>query len=358
MRINVYDDTKVYVIAPARTATGGPELLHQLVYHLRKDLHIDAYVYYIPKDHPNPIHPEYEHYQVPFVRKIEDNNRNIIISPEIMYGLKEMKKYSKIRKAIWWLSVDNFYIYIATNRIYKLIILKLLNKVSKKFLKKEILNIKDLAYSFVKNLDKKLIFQYIGDTDYHLAQSFYAYTHLKKELNLDNVFYLSDYLNEYFLKEKVSPQKKENIVVYNPKKGYQFTKKIIEYAKKKNIDITFIPIKGLTREEVISLLKKAKVYIDFGNHPGKDRIPREAAILGCCVITGKKGSAKYFEDIPIPDKYKIEDKMENIPIIVERIKDIFENFEERYNDFNFYRKKIKKEPEEFLKDLKRIFFKV
>ncbi|MGC8677909.1 MAG: hypothetical protein ACP5UF_06830 [Hydrogenobaculum sp.] len=93
----------------------------------------------------------------------------------------------------------------------------------------------------------------------------------------------------------------------------------------------------MTRDQVIETLQKAKVYIDFGNHPGKDRIPREAAILGCCVITGKRGSATFFEDVPIPEEYK---------------------FEERYQDFNYYRQVIRNEPTKFLENLKKIFVKV
>jgi len=33
-----------------------------------------------------------------------------------------------------------------------------------------------------------------------------------------------------------------------------------------------------------------QVYIDFGHHPGQDRLPREAVQCGCVVITGKRGS--------------------------------------------------------------------
>jgi len=133
-----------------------------------------------------------------------------------------------------------------------------------------------------------------------------------------------------------------------------FTRKIIKFAK----DITFVPIENMTREEVINLLKKSKVYIDFGNFPGPERIPKEAAILGCCVITGKRGSAAFFEDVPIPEEYKFEDKEENIPKIIEKIKDCFENFEERYKDFEYYRNVIKNEPQKFIEDLKKIFVKV
>jgi hypothetical protein len=171
---------------------------------------------------------------------------------------------------------------------------------------------------------------------------------------LKPLYYLSEYLNPVFLKIQTDLSKKENIVAYNPKKGFAFTKKIISSAK----DIKFVPLINMSREEVIKTLQRAKVYIDFGNHPGKDRIPREAAILGCCVITGKRGSAAYYEDVSIPDQYKFEDKEENITKIVDTIKDCFKNFEERYKDFEYYRQIIKNEPNKFIEDMNKIFVKV
>ena len=44
-------------------------------------------------------------------------------------------------------------------------------------------------------------------------------------------------------------------------------------------DLRWVPLIGMTTEEMRSCMSKSKVYIDFGNHPGKDRIPREAAIF-------------------------------------------------------------------------------
>jgi hypothetical protein len=326
LSIEVYPDTKVYVVAPAHTATGGPELLHQLVYHLRNDLNIDAYMYYVPEDHPNPVHPAYKQYNVPYVEEISDDEKNILVVPEryefIKYTLDEVK-FINIRKVIWWLSVDNF-----------------LTPLIEAYKNKTILSIDDV-HKYVKE-----------NFNFHLAQSYYAINFLKEiKIPEEKIFYLSDYLNTDFLKTKVNLSKKENIVAYNPQKGYLFTKRLIKKAK----HINFIPIINMNRKQVIELLKKAKVYIDFGNHPGKDRIPREAAILGCCVITGKKGSAKFFEDVPIPEEYKFEDKMRNTPYIINKINDCFENFEERYNDFEYYRNKIKKEPQKFKEDLEKFF---
>ena len=49
----------------------------------------------------------------------------------------------------------------------------------------------------------------------------------------------------------------------------------------------------------------SKIYIDFGEHPGMDRLPREAAINGLIVITNKAGAAFYKEDVGIKEKYKV-----------------------------------------------------
>ena len=127
--------------------------------------------------------------------------------------------------------------------------------------------------------------------------------------------------------------KKENLVLYNPSKGYEITLKI----KKLLPDIKFIELKGLSRNNLNKLFQKAKLYIDFGNHPGKDRLPREACINGCCIIVGKNGSASYFEDVPISDNYKFDNS--DLTGIKNRILDIFENYEERSLDFTFYRSK-------------------
>lgn len=47
----------------------------------------------------------------------------------------------------------------------------------------------------------------------------------------------------------------------------------------------------LSAEEVQAMLKKSKVYIDFGGHPGMEHIPREAALAGRIIVTNRAGSA-------------------------------------------------------------------
>ena len=111
----------------------------------------------------------------------------------------------------------------------------------------------------------------------------------------------------------------------------------------------------MTPEQVNDTLRSAKVYIDFGNHPGKDRIPREAAMCGCCIITGKMGSAQFFEDVSINEEYKFEDIDENLYDVLDKIKYIFNNYNTEIEKFKQYRKKIMHEYKIFQKEIDIIF---
>jgi len=355
MGIPILKNSKVFIACFANFSTGGPELLHQLAYHIINDLNVEAFMYYYDFDSnkfKTPVHPEYEIYNVPYVLEIpenEDNKINILIVPEILSSLSLLTKFKNIRKGIWFLSVDNYYLSRKKDSFVK----RVVNKISKIIIKKPLI---DFDITLQEVLEKLIIkYDYRKDpllklADFYLSQSNYVINHFK---DLKPNYYLSDYLNEDFLKTPTDLSKKENIVAYNPKKGFAFTKKLISLTK----DIKFVPLINMNRKEVIQTLQRAKVYIDFGNHAGKDRIPREAAILGCCVITGKRGSSAFFEDVSIPDEYKFADKEENISKIIEKIKDCFENFEERYKSFDYYRQIIRSEPQKFLEDLKSIFIK-
>lgn len=84
-------------------------------------------------------------------------------------------------------------------------------------------------------------------------------------------------------------------------------------------------------------------------------MPRETAACGCCVITGKRGSAKYYEDVPINDEFKFDDNEENIDLIIEKIKKCLYDYELEIIKFKPYRDFIKNEKDKFSFDVKRIF---
>jgi hypothetical protein len=110
----------------------------------------------------------------------------------------------------------------------------------------------------------------------------------------------------------------------------------------------------MSRDEVIDTLKKSKIYIDFGYHPGKDRFPREAALTNNCVISGFRGSAMLYNDVPIdPLKYKFN--LNELESVADRIKDCLENYDERIKDFSLYKSVITNQKEEFINQVKQIF---
>jgi hypothetical protein len=56
-----------------------------------------------------------------------------------------------------------------------------------------------------------------------------------------------------------------------------------------------------------------------------------------------KGSAAYYQDVPILGKYKIEDNLENIPRILNTINDCLENYDKNVKDFEEYKSFIRDE---------------
>ena len=346
--IQIYKNSKVYVACPAKVATGGPELLHQLVKVLRETISIEAYVMYYPTIN-DPVHSEYIKYNVPYVfqNDVEDSIENVLIVPEISSACSYLHKFNKIRKVLWFLSIDNFFL----SRSFPTIkINRSLNKIMKKILKRDLFGI---------NLERVISnYNLIEDPDIKKANFFLAQSYKIKEFlenkGIKNVLYLSDFINEEFLiaTNKVNFSSKENVVVYNPRKGSEFVSKIVQKGKR---NFKFIPLENMTRSQVIENLLKSKVYIDFGNHPGKDRPPREAAILGNCVIVGKRGTALNSKDMPIPDKYKFECNKKSINSILNTINYCLENYEECIKDFDEYREMIKNEKQKFVNDVKNIF---
>ena len=176
---------------------------------------------------------------------------------------------------------------------------------------------------------------------------------LEKGVPRDSIKHLGDYIeNEIIEASKCSRfEEKEDIVLYNPKKGIEFTERLM----KSSSDIKWVPLINMSKNQLIDAMQRAKVYIDFGNHPGKDRIPREAVLCGCCIITGKRGSAKNNVDIPIPECYKFDDCEKNIERIVSAIRELFSTYSSAIHDFDNYRDRILREEDEFETEAIEIF---
>lgn len=316
---------KIYIVSPTKVATGGTELLQQLCQSLIR-FNEQCYMYYTDELAGSPVEKKFAAYNNPVAKEIEDTPENILVLPET--AVDWYYKFKNIKIYFWWLSVDNYY---ASGRKPR----DLLHNV--------VYKIKDLrnVSAFKKSA--------------HLIQSEYAREYLTQEKGVDpsRIQVLSDYLNRTYL-EKAQVRtntERNNVILYNPKKGLEFTKRLMEVIT----EYTWVPLQNLTNDEMRDLMMHSKVYVDFGNHPGKDRIPREAAICGCCIITGKRGAAANAIDVPIKHEYKFADSDSEITKIHHTVKLCMEHFENRQNDFSDYIQMINNEEEKFYQDIRRIF---
>lgn len=318
----------IYIICPPKKATGGPEALHQLGYILNS-LGYNAKMLY-SKYKKNPVHPFYKSYNVPYVTKVQDSDNNIMIIPESMTNL--IAKYPLAEKKIWWLSLD-FYEVLMNSR-----------EAKKNWFRKLVVPYKHTEYRFEPN---KSI------THWYQSQRTKEFLLTKKLDN--NIEYLCDYVNELFFENlpELKHFPKENIITYNPKKGLDKIKKYMSLLPQ----YKWTPLSGMSREEMRDTLRKAKLHIDFGYFPGRDKIPREALISGTCLLTGRDGTSAFKEDLGIPEKYKLHKNEIQTEKVTELIIHLMNNYEEVFKEFLDFRTFVVNEKENMIKDVQKLFIK-
>lgn len=336
MTIDIVKDSVVYVLCPAYFKTGGTELLHQYVNVLVNSGKVKCKMVYPDATQDKNINPAFEKYINEYceLKDVADNKNNVLIVPEVMTDY--LKCFQNVKKVIWWESVDN---YLSRSSVFFNI------KNFKSNPKNSLRFIKNIILKKKNGVSKK----YLKKVDYHFVQSFYAKAFLSDLGINNNVFYVSDYLNDTYLDaiDCFDKNVKENYVCYNPLKGKRDTNKIIRKMK----DVKFVKLINMRNEQVKDSLLHSKLYIDFGNHPGKDRFPREAASMGCCIITNKKGSAKYKEDVFIPDEFKFKSINKELPLIKKTIIKCLNDYDNECIKFEEYRKRIKAEKEMFVNNV-------
>jgi hypothetical protein len=306
---------KILIVCPGGAVTGGPEALHHLA-HLLCEMGIDARMLYAPFEKKFEVPDAYRNFNIQ-VGQYEDVKGNLIVFPEV-YPMQAIK-VKHAQAAIWWLSLDNF---LERRHISKV-------RDSIRYWKGVLRGRRPLlGLSALKNI-------------VHFSQSHYSTSHLI-ESGLDIVEFFEP-INARFLTGDLDPAEglRVNEILFNPNKGQLVTKRLTQ----KFPNWKFTPLKGFTREQLSQKFSTAKIYIDFGHHPGRDRLPREAAMHGCCVVTGLLGSAANSVDIPIPLDYKLNSNAKSFETDFSLLaSSIFEDFKSHHDKFNAYRDRILNEP--------------
>jgi len=312
------DEPTIHVVCPARLVTGGTELLHQLVGHLVAAGR-NASIVYTPWGGDWTTPEEFTRYGCPVVRNPRDECGVALIVPEV--STEHLRRYPRARHVVWWLSVTNYSGGFGNRH-------QLMHYV------------------------RRWILPDMPAGASHLFQSAYAREFVKRRFGRTGAM-LTDYLADEYLMGEASPkeQSRRNIVLFNPRKGWSYTSKLIKTLP----GVRFMALEGMDRTQLKAALDSCKLYIDFGEHPGKDRLPREAAVRGAVVIVGRRGSANYAEDVPLPDSYKVDLRRLSVHAVGRVILDAMDRFDWHQARQLPYRISIMKEREKFHKQADEVF---
>jgi hypothetical protein len=276
--------THFRILCPRKTLTGGPEALHQLGAALVA-AGLDVAMVYIPLRRDNETPDKFRHYGVPVELRLDDADDVVVI-----VGETATDWVWRVRRAtvlIWWLSVDFHF-----KRPEKW------TKRAKLWLRERLPH--NRAYAFQPHARVR-----------HAWQSEYARQFLLRR-GVTDALPLTDYIAPALTvpEAEVPHAPRRNVCLYNPRKGWAFTQQLIAACAGSGIE--FLPLQGYTEAQLRELFGSSKLYIDFGEHPGRDRIPREAAASGCIVVTGRRGSADNAVDVPLPDFYKVDERTPDV----------------------------------------------
>jgi len=335
--------SKIVVVCTAGSRTGGPEASFQLVDQLnqsnfkaciwliknkdvklikrkiKKQLTISDYLRaniflrFFSRKITSDMHifPEYKDYQAP-VFDGDFDDKNIYVFAEKYAWMIDFFPNSK--SLIWWLSVDNA-----------------LNAMSS-------INLNKLRLPNI----------------FHATQSEYASRFLHS-LNIQSVR-LSDFTTVPLNLEKKS---KGPLICINAGKKVIFDLDVIEGEIRKRIpEVIFIRMQGLSRDDVYKSLASSKIYIDFGNFPGKDRMAREAILLGTSVLVLNVAGASSSEDFDISSEYKINISEVYSDKTFELISNMFANSDNHFLKMASLVKQVEGEKANFQSEVVNFFSKL
>jgi hypothetical protein len=273
---------KYVILSPYGVRTGGPEACYQLSDSLLR-LGFEAEMWLVSEGDVNTfrdalkkqirfidtslnipersnIVDEYAHYMTKPFQGSKANEQVTYILPEVYMWMLPLLLGAKV--LIWWLSVDNAFRALAD------------------------INLNLLRSPLIK----------------HAVQSEYA-NKFTQSLGLNSTF-LTDYtvVSE---KQTLPLTKRPLRIAINAGKKVIFDVDAFSQLLLKSCPaVDIVKIVSLSREQVYEAFSTSRVFIDLGNFPGKDRMAREALLLGATIVVGSAGAGMHEADYPISKTYR------------------------------------------------------
>lgn len=314
----------VYVFYPRGLRTGGPEALHQLVDSLRRNGQ-EATLVTHPGFRDQQRVPEYERYDAPESPSVVDAPGCAVVVPEVylagLGGGRHLEVFG------WWLSIDNAPFFRAD------------------WQSRDPWQVTINAPTENEPLDVERM-----RSMRHLTQSQYAWSYLFTRLGVTGST-LTDWTDASRFDGGLPPAERGRTVAYNPSKAAVIT----ELVKAELPDVEFVPLRGMTPDEVAATLSRSAIYLDLGHHPGRDRLPREASLAGATVVVARRGSAAYHVDVALPREHKVDATPQLPELAAERIRAVLADPQHHADLQKAYRAAVADERDAFDEQVRRVF---
>lgn len=331
--------SQVYIIDMG-AYSGGGEALYQLGCDLVDMGYPVSIAYLDEKTHkpPKKINKYIEHgLDVIHVDHVKDCSDALLITPESCTDV--LFRFKHINKMIWWLSYD-WYDGTYTWDWNAPFVDMLCEGYKRNIVR---------TVSFISNIGRYGHYCYPLRDIINIAGSYYIQRNMLEKRHIASKLLIhsigTDFLHAGLFSSKNG---RADRVLYNPAKPSKLMKQLLRRNK-----FDYVPIQGLNFGQMIELFRTSKLYVDFGNFPGPERLPKETVFNGMNVLVHRFHAAAT-DDVLIPDKYKVDPKA-SPEYIESKIDEMLKMYEQQYQDFDAFRQTILGMESRYYSQLKQIF---
>lgn len=334
----------IIICSAGDVITGGVNSLHNLCKSLQQN-GFNAVMYYFNPDETILNNHQITSYEVPRIYELHDQPNNLIVVPETLVSY--LLQFKQAKKMVYWLGLNYFFknpdwrFPFNIKLFRKLISCRSYAGYSSGLWEESKRKLNEFAKSH---------FDMWNDEVIHLSNSYFVADYCQRK-GSQNSFVLHNPIRQEFYDHQPNFSEREKLILFGPKTP----QRIINKLKKRLPDFSIIRLKKLPLKKVHDLMSKAVIFAEFGNYSGRDRMPREAVMLGCNIFMNTRGTAAFENDFKIPRKYTIADSPENIPYILEQLTECAVNYNEYKSDFDEFREQLKLEQQNFISNTQKVF---
>ena len=314
---------RVYVATSLGNRTAGPEALTLLVQSFR-ERGVEAFLIPTYNSRGQSNHPEYDGFEFEVAETIprDDSSHLVVTEVSPIENFRELQRTPDHRTWMLWLSINfspipraryysaadggcSFFPPGSNNQLPELWpyddkpittgALRNLREAKRRTWQQgrnslRATAIESISIRYAENVVKRNI--HFG------TQSYYGQGFIRSQLGRDS-FKVTDYPRAMPAVDHL--RKRRNVVAFNGAKG----KWKLQELQPLLPDVEFRAIEGMNYEQVCEALAESSLYVELGHLPGRDRLPREAALVGTPTVMLARGAGFCWQDFPIGEKYRI-----------------------------------------------------